>query len=192
MTTVADEASLAAAAGETTVANLRINDLKAQNSTTLIGVNSGGSASNDNFITINVAATNSAAAYLNATDVEADLGAIDASNTDIGLSGFAIAGGGDLFAFNKFANTGASADDSVLRITGVTPPNGTTTIFTNEATLGSDLGAAGADYGSVNDRSISYDSANNRLIGSFNGNSAAADAIAAYSSPTNVSEWMHY
>jgi hypothetical protein len=177
------EVALLAASGDSATNN-SLNDIKFISNTQAIVLNSGATASNDNLILVDVLA-GTASIYVNATDIEADTGGVN----DVGYSGLAVDHLGKVYLANMFGVSNVGADDGVIFLSGITPPNATATVDT-EAKIVGDLGGTNFFIGADG---MFFDSSNgNRVYAVSDG--AGNSGLIYYNAGPNASvkDWSLY
>ncbi|GAB4324631.1 MAG: hypothetical protein Kow0059_20350 [Candidatus Sumerlaeia bacterium] len=182
-TTLTGETDLLTATGEASNSSLAVNCTEgiSPSATEIIVGNSGSGSSNDNLISINVS-TGAASLYLQATDIEADL-----PDSDIGFSDIAISPNGDIILTNSFG--GASFDDGVIHVTGITPPNGTATGW-SETTIATDVGQPSGQV-SHQDENAVWDATRNAFVIASDGN-LTEGLLMIQMPPATVGDWNLY
>lgn len=180
-TTVVGEAALLAASGQT-AADHSLNDIKFINANEAVVINSGVTNSNDNLVLVNVA-TGTASTYVAATDIEADLGV-----TDVGYGALAIDASGAVYLGNNFGVAADAADDGIIKLTGITPPNASASAK-SELTMIAELG--GTNYSTGAD-GLYFESSSNFLYAVSDGAGNSGLIRIQVGPSANVKDWSMY
>ena len=181
---VVTEPTLTAASGDT-AANQSINDIEFINATQAVAINSGAAASNDNLILVDVA-LGTASLYVNATDIEADLGP---PTTDVGYNSVTVDNTGRVYLANMFgAPSNNGADDGVLILSNIVPPN-TDTALESEALIVSEAGGTDAFIGADG---LVFDPSTGRVYAASDGTGNSGLMAKKFVPAANVGDWAIY
>ncbi|MCX7718422.1 MAG: hypothetical protein N2111_08485 [Candidatus Sumerlaeaceae bacterium] len=183
-TVLVTEATLTAASGDT-AANQSINDIEFLNATQAVAINSGAAASNDDLIRVDFS-SNSAIKYVLATDIEADLGP---PTTDVGYNSVTVDSAGRVYLANMFgAPTNAGADDGVLILSNIVPPNADTALQ-SEAQIVSEAGGSDAFIGSDG---LVFDASTGRVYAASDGTGNSGLIAKKFTPAAAVGDWSIY
>jgi len=178
-TLIVDSAALQAASGDSSSA-LALSDGVMLDANTMILINSGVTASNDNLVKVDLSGTPTASLYVAATDIEADLG-----TTDVGFTAITADPSGKVYLHNYYGNS--TFDDGVVILSNIVPPNADAAIEL-ETKIATDLG--GTDFNSGGWDSLAYSSVRGGVLMLSGG--TGCKGVVRCAPVSAVSDWTLY
>ncbi|MDK2973579.1 MAG: hypothetical protein PWP23_3334 [Candidatus Sumerlaeota bacterium] len=183
VTTLIGQADLLTATGETDANNMSLSTAAALDANTLLVVNSGSAASNDNIISVDLT-TGAGSLYVAATDIEADLGA-----TDVGFVAITT-GDGKVFLSNGYGS--GTSDDGIVVLSNVVPPNAEATVELESDIAEQVTGATGGSLYLASDALV-YNPLTGYVITPSDSNGSVEGLIQkSFGGASSVGSWEQY